>query len=654
MTRPNVKSTEEAQLRDLIKIYCVKHNIPMFPSGTNGVTIQGWSIKPDEVMGKPGDDLLTKCIIFETKPTKYGLKGAVTDLQSKEEYKAAKFLAAVYYENGKPCGSLHSWRNPKGKLGFEEVLPTQPLDKFINELYTKVYKPAINPVKMRIVNEAIKLTGQYTSKEIFSIMSGSFTSQENPGNLPYSLNGFWSLCDEINRPLDKTEILHDIVFAPDTHKERHKWGQFITEYPHSLKIAEKVVEVFDEHQDLTIYEPCIGTGAIACEVLTLLFRKYGKKKSQKIMTEQMKFADIGPRMRAYAEVVLYNHTEKLFGNGIRFTIEKNDLETDSFDLSKMIVYGNYPFNKGTDYNYLAKIFRQQIKCGLSLGIFMGDSATFDSRKVQSRKILGEDFYTWIKEEYSTNDFKDVAVKISVVSFDRSRKKVQRGTINTSFTTLKDLGVKILYVHDFAGKIRATRFTDKTPLRRSDFTPTNSMCFIQPRDLTTKDFSFRIPKEDAPVGSRECEVYKKWLVDRKAYPKKRKYNNLLIIAVKATTNNFVPMHYFDTFEGVIDDATVLQAPTNMLCIVGLILQSNYFQQTLYKHFPKFQRVQRVLRVNKLKTLPIPKETGDNKDQFNRLREIGQTLIIEGKEDEALRKEADKIIEELYKGLKLNDL
>ena len=55
------------------------------------------------------------------------------------------------------------------------------------------------------------------------------------------------------------------------------------------------------------------------------------------------------------------------------------------------------------------------------------------------------------------------------------------------------------------------------------------------------------------------------------------------------------------------------------------------------------VSKGLRTSKLKTLPIPKQIP------NRLYEIGKILIIEGKEDKELRKEADKIIEKLYEGL-----
>ncbi|KKK90752.1 hypothetical protein LCGC14_2719860 [marine sediment metagenome] len=52
---------------------------------------------PDRVMGEPKDDLLTKCIIIEIKPTK---EGAVDDLRSKEEYKRKKAKPTKYCKRG--------------------------------------------------------------------------------------------------------------------------------------------------------------------------------------------------------------------------------------------------------------------------------------------------------------------------------------------------------------------------------------------------------------------------------------------------------------------------------------------------------------------------------------------------------------------------
>lgn len=639
MTKPKVKMTKEGSLTDLFDKYCHKKDIPFF-AGVNGPRIEGWSHIPDRVMGEPKDDLLTKCIIIEIKPTK---EGAVNDLKSKEEYKTAKFLAAIYFENGKPCGSLHSWRRPTGELGFEEVLGTCPLNKFIDVLYSKVYKPAVNPDKVHVVNVAIKLATQYSQEEIFNVMSGSFAGEPKPADLGYSLNVFWSLCDKITRPGDKVGVLHDVVFAPDTHKERHKLGQFITEYPHSLHIAEKVIEIFNDHQDLMIYEPCVGTGAIACELLTLLFRKYGKRKSRKIMKEQLKFADIGPRMRVYATVVLKLHTEKLFGegNGIHFKIEKNDLETDSFDLSKMIVYGNYPFNKGTDYNYLAKIFRQQMKCGLSLGVFMGDSATFDPRKAQSKKVLGEDFYTWIKEEYSTTDFKEVAVKISVISFDRGRKSVQ-SVMNAKFVSLGSK-LSISRPFNFIG-CDYIRFKDKTPIYSTAYNPANSIPYLHQKELELDIdvYEKRVPDPEAPAGSKEREIYERWMKERGKYPP-IKVRSFLGIGVY-TKSNKIPVRYFKNLAAILTSINVVEGNEKLLGVVGLIFTSIKFTTALYKYFPLWHSANALYTTN-MKKFPIPKNIPD------RLYEIGEELIIKGKEDQALRDEADGIVEELYKGLEI---
>jgi len=643
----SVRRTPEGILTSAVKEYCTKKNIPCI-SDVNGTRIKGWSHIPDAIIGAASDDIYTKSVVIEIKPTR---DGALKDLQDKEEYRRVKYLAAVYFNGKEMVGQKASWLSPTdGSVGFNLVGPELPLDRLLDGLYA-VYQRTTNPAKQQIVEDVNFLieSKMYKNRDIFGVLSKCFCDQPKPPDLPYSLEQLWNKCEQVTgNSSDEREVLDNIVFRPQTRDARYELGQFITEYPWTLKLAELIVEEFDKHQDFTLYEPCVGTGAIASEVITLLFRKYGKRKAEKIIKEQMILGDIDPKMRAFAHVVLWNHTEVLFGKGINIKIQKSDLMTDSFDLSKMIVFGNYPFNAGNDYNYLAKIIRQQMKCGLTHMVLMGDSATFDPLKIQSSKIIGDEFLSKIETKYTTDDFQKVAVRISVVVFDKDKtvEDIVGEYPSDKFTTLEELGVKVSYIHDMAGKIRATRFKDKTPLRLDSYNPLYSMCFIQPRDLTTKNFPFRIPAPGAPVGSYEREVYDKWMKERGAYPVKRSYDNLLIIAVKSTTTNFVPLYYFDKFEGVIDDATVLQAPVGKLSISGLILQSDRFKTTLHKHFPKFQRVQRVLRVSALKTMPIPIETATNKTQFDRLCEIGQTLIIENKTDEALRKEADDIIEKLY--------
>jgi len=635
--------TPEGRLTAFVDKYCDSHNYPCIP-GVNGTRIKGWSHIPDRIIGKDTDDVYTKCILIEIKETK---ENVIKDL-NKKEYKDVKYLGIVYYDNqGNMCGSLYSWRKPTGKLELEEIRTTTPLKEFLDYIYEKVYLVANNPDVIQTLDSiyAAEKQGHSFKDEISpNVLLKVFTNVPFLKSLDFSLEKVRKSSNKLKRPCDKIDVFHSKMFSENTRDERYKLGQFITEYPHSLHVAEEVIKIFDQHQDLTIYEPCVGSGAIAEQLLILLFRKYGKRKALKIMQEQLRFADIDSEMQNYAEVVLYLRTEELFGQGqgIRFKIEKNDLETDSFDLSQMIVYGNYPFNKGTDYNYLARIFRKQMDSGLSSGVFIGNVGTFDPRKIQSRNILGNDFYNYIEEKYTTNDFKEVSCSISIVVFDKSRKKIQDNSIK-QFDTIIELGIEVGQLSNFP---KGACFKNGDSLHSIKYNETNSVTFFRVQELLKHIPFKRVPSPNASTGTLENEIYSRWIQEKPKYIIPKPFTGL-VCSRYTTSNGVVRQKYFRelvAFAGT-GMTTTFKGSEKYIGIIGLIIASKYFRNTLITLFPKWQKEQRALSITILKTLPIPKNIPE------RLYEIGQILIIEGKEDEALRKEADEIIQKLYKDLKV---
>jgi hypothetical protein len=641
-----ISRTDEAKLTGAFRKYCTKRNIP-FICDVNGVTIKGWASRPDAIIGTENDDAHTKCVILEFKPTR---EGALNDLKRKEEYRCCKYLAAVYWNGEEMVGQKASWLKPDSSVGFNLIGAELPLNRLIDGLY-ETYQRTTNPIKTQIVEFTQDLIkqGQYTEEQIFNVFSGSFCDVSKPAVLGHSLGQLWDMCVQIPKEnsFDKLEVMDKIVFNDATRDQRYQLGQFITEYPWTLKIAELVVEEFDKRKDFTLYEPCIGTGAITCEVITLLFRKYGKQKAEKIIKEQLLVADIDPEMRGYAEVALWNHTKKLFGQGINVKIQESNLTKDSFDLSRMIVFGNYPFNAGNDYNYLAKILRKQLDCELSHMVLMGNSTTFDPNKTQSRKILGDNFYNWIEEKYSTNDFQQVAVKISVIILDRNRKNNVEETKfdSAKFTTLEKLNVEISMISKFS---RGVKYANKTRTVISNaYDISRSIEFITQKTLTM-DKGLRVPLPTAPEGSIEREVYEQYTVEKGTYPKCIR-RTFLAVGSFTTPDNIVVLKYYYNVAAVSSGAGVftLKGTPEVLSIIGLIYTSQHFRKELFQHFPKcFQG--HALYLNKQKSFPIPIENEINKASFERLREIGQILIIEGKEDNKLREEADRIIEGLYNG------
>lgn len=628
--------TQEGRLTDAFDKYCHKHNIP-FCSGVNGPGIEGWSKKPDRVLGTENDDLLTKSIAIEIKPKKVD---AFKDL-AKEKYKTFKYLGAIYFKDNESYGCLCSWHDPNLPPGFQEIIE-YPLEQFIKFLYEQVYKKAINSLKFQIISEAMCFvnTKRFTEEQVFNVMSGSFTNNSIQTPLDHSLGKFYKKCCKVMRSIDKIEIMHGVKFAKGTYDERYQLGQFITEWPYTLHIAEKVVELFDKNTIKTIYEPCIGTGAITKELLTLLNKKYGSRKAKKIMLTQMKFADIDPSMRAFAEVVLYVHTEELFGEGIYFNIESSNLKTDDFDLSNMIVYGNYPFNKGKDYNYLAKILRQQYNSGLVCGCFIINTLTIDPRKIQSKKILG-DFLNHVKVLKKLK-FDGVAVDISLIEYNENIKKEKENVVMLgNFVPLKSLVI----IHNTAGFIGGTKFKDGSFIYRQKLdygTP-----LIQQKDLwDSNPTESKIPLPNSPVDSEAQELYTRFIKEGKSFPKIPEAKDQLLVGRYTTTAKHVLLRYFKNFKAVDSGGTMrsLTGTSNVLGAVGLILQSLTFKTKLHKYLPKFMKTQKKL-AGDFQILPIPKNIPQ------RLCDIGLEVIIKGNENKELRAEADKIIEELYKDLEI---
>jgi len=638
-----ITRTKEGLLTSAIKEYCTKKNIPCI-SDVNGTHVKGWSHIPDAIIGTEKDDIYTKCVIIEIKPTR---DAALKDLQ-KEEYRRVKYLAAVYFNGNQMVGQKASWLKPDSSVGFELVGPEVPLERLLNSLYA-TYKRTTNPAKDQIVDRvnALLEQKQYKAREIFGVLSNCFCDNPRPENLPYSLGQLWDMCSQVSgNSSDEIEVLHNIIFREQTRSKRYELGQFITEYPWTLKIAELVVEEFDKRKDFTLYEPCVGTGAITCEVITLLYRKYGKMKAKKIVENQLIVADIDPKMRAFAHVVLWNHTESLFGSGIDVKIQTSDLTTDDFDLSKMIVFGNYPFNAGNDYNYLAKILRKQLDCGLSHMVLMGNTTTFDKNRVQSRKILGDDFYNWIEEKEVITDFQEVAVKISIVVLDKTRSVVQHVQTATKFTTLRALGCEFKRLED----VIPIKFNDGTSFLKA-YTVKHSVPYFRGKDLKPDAVPLRIPTSGSPGNSIEAESLNRWHAENPTKKIREPYDipgagAILVNKLSSTTTFTYRYITIGAFPQVAGNHMVLKitAPEKgLLSILGLILShpGKLLQQIAVPHYTGWG-----LRSRMLENLPFPKETEENKASFDRLREIGQTLIIEGKEDEVLRKEADEIIEKLY--------
>lgn len=623
--------TQESRLTEAVDKYCDRHNYPLI-AGVNGPRVKGWKSIPDRIMGKETDDVYTKCIVIEIKPK---IKDAIKDLKDKErEYKEAKYLAAIGCDNqGKRCGILCSYRKPTGELSFEKITLMMPLEKFLKYLYKCVYQAAHNPIEGQIVAAAHEAEKQgHAFEDVLNVISGSFVDETLSTSLGFSLKNLRKLCNKLKRPCDKIDVLHALMFSEDTRDERYKLGQFITEYPHSLHIAEEVIKIFDKHQDRMIYELCVGTGAIAEQLLILLYRKYGKRKALKIIKEQLRFADIDSKMRKYARTVLYLRTKELFGQGIYFKIEENDLLTDDFDLSKMIVYGNYPFNKGNDYNYLAKIFRQQMKCGLALGVFIVDSPTIDPRKVQSKKILG-DFLNHI-EVVLKIDFNEVACDISMIKYDKNKEEVNK---------FLQQNLDFILLGDISTSFYPSPILPYKEILSDAYSLQDSIPFLKATNINTDFVIKRVPSPLAAKESYEWELFEKH---------KTKYTNivpckdtcLLLKRLISKNNKIYSMLYTgEPFFG-LRDIIVLKASIKILSIVKLIFDAPFSQTWAKNSLPK-EYTGKGLRFQILRKFPIPKQIPE------RLYEIGKVLIIEGLEDKKLREEADQIIERLYKDLEI---
>jgi len=638
MNTPKIHKTDEEKLNEIVDEYTRAHKIPWQGRGsTNGVNVTGWGHIPDRILGKEEDDVCSKCVVIEIKPKK---EQALKDLQ-KPEYNSVKHKACFYFDNqGDVVGTY---------ISVNDVIEL-PFNKLVDHLYNNIYLPSNNPLVAQCVNHYFELTKSYTREEIFNVMASSFTNTPIQFDLHYSIKEFKEkYCDLITNTEDKLTVFNNIVFGntseqiKTTRDKRHKLGQYITEYPHTIEVAKKVVEIFSRDENLIIDERCVGTAAIAVEVVKMLYAKYNKTKAYKIMKYQLKFADIDASMRSIARVALFLQTEKLFGKGkgILFDIEKSDLEHDKIDLSNRIVYGNLPFNKGKAHLYLPRILNQLENCEMRYGVFIVSSQSINPTKGPAKKILGNAFYEKI-EDFREKDFKTYNIATRFIEYDKSKKSSPTRILSSNFVLLKNLA-NIELLASFMSK-GGNRFKDKTLLYSKEYDHKYSIPLLRQTDLHTNEIVCRVPSPNAPMGTKERELYERYAVEKGKYVIP---TSSTFLAVGYTTpRGTPPVKFYTNLSCFGTYLFQIFGNEKLLGVVGVILQSLVFKTKLSKGWIVMKDTPNVqLSKSRLKELPIPKNIPQ------RLYDIGQQLIIEGKEDEELRKEADKIIEELYKDLEI---
>lgn len=638
--------------------YCVKKKIPYTGGHPGGVSLPkkwGWTHRPDLVIGDlQKDDPYEKLFLIEIKPN---LIDAVEDLY-KEEYKSSKYLGIVGHDlSGKLVGQCASWKNPNvpGLWLSPTVLP---YTDFYDRAYA-TYLKATNPLKDDIVDFANSLfiARNISREEIFEVYSGSFCSASRPATLTCGQIALWDECDKLQQnPLDEIYVMHATMFDSKStmfpKKHRDKLGQYITEkakedYP--AKMAKLTLDEFDKYKDHIhfVADLCSGTGTLLQAILSEVVVRYGKDFALKFTKEQLIAGDKDKAMREYTSVVMWNHTEKLFGKGVHIKIKETDLMKDKDDLSKTLICSNYPFNAADDSNYFSNILHHQLtECNLQHAIIMGYRAVFEKTSSQSRKIIGNDFYNMIEMKDNNVEFIDVKAPIAIVVFDKTKKIVATNNkidVN-KFTTVGQFNVKVVT----ASPLVPRKLKNGESIIKTTYNFADSIPFLMQEDLITPQ-GRRVPKPNAPVGTLPYQEYNKWIIDnpKSKYPKIKYYNNVLLYGDRTTGQNIVRLKYFPACTNLGNHSVrIVQGNSQILILIGLILTSSTFRMSLYTHFKGFHIKQKAINEDLLKTLPIPIETVDNKNQFKRLYEIGDELIIKGKTDPVLRDEADKIIEALY--------
>ena len=110
-----------------------------------------------------------------------------------------------------------------------------------------------------------------------------------------------------------------------------------------------------------------------------------------------------------------------------------------------------------------------------------------------------------------------------------------------------------------------------------------------------------------------------------YPKLETISTLLVGKLITQSKNVLIRFFTEEVLTGMHTSIRIMGDKKLLGIIGLILRSSTFINTLYKTLPS-EYTGYGFRTKILKTMPIPIETTTNKVQFDRLREIGQILIV----------------------------
>jgi len=554
-----------------------------------------------------------------------------------------------------PNGGIAIYQDFAGK-DPKEILPVLELNaddyyKFMLEILeghkdnqlTKVlkdvtYHDTLRMLKNKAFELASKLEGyEENIKRIFELIQVAYRYGQGWSgymeNVQYTENLFGCAvvkCKENFVP--QHEFTKDLIMYLKDHKKRYKLGQFFTVNEHARKIAEKVWEVH-LRTGLKMKESTVGTGAITIELIRIIKQAKGSEWRDYCKRFLLPPSDIDP--------VFANVAEQLINaEGLDYKVEVKDV----FDIKKFdwIEYGNPPYNAGSDYLYLARMVAHMIDNGLKHFVFMTNATLVDENTAQRKRILGEEFYERVTE-FLEKDIKNYGCSVAFVEYNVNIVNAKKEVFDSGkFTKLKAV-VESIKTLSSVFTTRGNKFEDKTPLYSTDYNIEYSIPFLRQTDVSTRTIKYRVPSPTAPVGTKEKEMYEKYVKEKEPY--KSEVLTGLVVSVVTTSKKEISLKYVENFECISNNLRFILGDKSTTGVLGLILTSGVFSSKLYKHFTEWQKSQRQITKTQLEQFPIPKQIPQ------RLYDIGQQLIIEGKEDEELRKEADKIIEELYKELEV---
>lgn len=526
-----------------------------------------------------------------------------------------------------------------------DILEGHKDNQLIKTLKAIISHDTLKILKNRVLTLGAKLptyqiiSGQYveTPARVFTLLEAAYNhsyfwrrlgKKETDTDTEASFLRAVLKCKEAHVPFH--ELAKEIIEHIKDHKNRHKLGQFFTKSPHARKVAEKVWEVH-QRTGLKMKESTVGVGAITIELIKIIKQKHEGVWREYCQRFLLPPSDISDIFAPVAEALIKEE-------GLDYKVEVKDV----FNIKKFdwIEYGNPPYNAGSDYNYLARMVKHMLDCGLKHFVFMTNTTLVDNRMLQQKKILekdGKEFYTHI-QHFLEDDIENYGCRVAFVEYDIN-KITNNVSHNENFNELQNL-VNITQ----KAYTESIKFKNGAKLYSDDFNPQESYPFLRQSDITTGCVKYRIPKPDASIGSKEREIYTKWAVERKTYPKITTQTFLALHPFTTSTMS-VAVKYFENYQyASYGNVKAILGEPKILGCLGLILQSSIFKKVLNSHFPKWQKNQVALYTNKLKTMPIPKNIPQ------RLYDIGLEVIIKGNENKELRLEADKIIEELYKDLK----